>query len=267
MKKFLLLVIAGTFVLGIWYYDYSRQRIIKLDLPAARDYQVFVSDPKRVNNHQSSSTPTAINLDYPVPTASGQNPLGVSASMNLDIPFTAQAPTADWSQPWQDACEEASLLMVDYYYQNKDLPDPASVENILGKVVRWQEENWGGHEDLPVARVAELADQYFSMTAEVIEDITADQIRQYLDRGLPVIVPADGHKLANPFFSGDGPDYHMLVIKGYVGDKFITNDPGTKRGADFIYTEENLLDSIHDWDASRQAAEGPRRGLLIYENK
>ena len=31
--------------------------------------------------------------------------------------FVPQAPEKNWDQPWQDACEEAALLTVHYYYQ------------------------------------------------------------------------------------------------------------------------------------------------------
>jgi len=267
VKKILSLAIIAVFIGGIWYYDHNRQSVIKLDLPPARDYQVFVSDRLIANNDQASSAPTKINLDYLAPTAIPRNQAPVSpGSINLDVPFSSQAPTADWSQPWQDACEEASLLMVDYYYQNKDLPAQEDVEKIILGLVKWQEDNWGGHHNLPLAQVAKLAELNYSYRAEIVSDLTADKIKKYLDQGLPVIVPADGHQLDNPFFSNDGPDYHMLVIKGYRGDNFITNDPGTKRGADFVYTAQNLLESIHDWDEQKSQALGPRVALVLHKN-
>ena len=45
----------------------------------------------------------------------------------------------------------------------------------------------------------------------------------------------------------------MLVIIGF-DDKtgeFITNDPGTKRGAEFRYKYKILLNAIHNWDHDR----------------
>ena len=41
----------------------------------------------------------------------------------------------------------------------------------------------------------------------------------------------------------------MLIIKGYTKEgNFITNDPGTRRGADFIYSPGVLMNAIHDWN-------------------
>ena len=51
-------------------------------------------------------------------------------------------------------------------------------------------------------------------------------------RGVPVLLPAAGRLLRNPYFSGQGPLYHMLVVKGYTRDgKIITDDPGTRLAA------------------------------------
>lgn len=54
--------------------------------------------------------------------------------------------------------------------------------------------------------------------------------------------------LGNPYFTPPGPIYHMLVIKGYNLTEFITNDPGTRRGADYVYSYQTLMKAIHDWN-------------------
>ncbi len=41
----------------------------------------------------------------------------------------------------------------------------------------------------------------------------------------------------------------MLVLRGYTKDGYvITNDPGTKRGAQYAYRWSVLLNAIHDWN-------------------
>ena len=153
--------------------------------------------------------------------------------------------------------------MIDYYYQNKDLPPPLQIEDILLDMIGWQEDNWDGHFNLSVDKVAEFADIYYDYEIEIVEDLDTDKIESYLDRGLPIIIPADGHILDQPYFTNDGPDYHMLVIKGYIDGNFITNDPGTWRGADFIYTYENMMASIADWDTKEASTTGPKQGLVL----
>ena len=59
----------------------------------------------------------------------------------------------------------------------------------------------------------------------------------------------------------------MLVIKGYLDNSFITNDPGTKRGENFIYSIDNLLLSLADWDIKKAYPnEGLKTGLVILAN-
>ena len=74
----------------------------------------------------------------------------------------------------------------------------------------------------------------------------------------PIIIPAAGRDLHNPFFSGAGPFYHMLVVIGYSDNGFITNDPGTKQGEQYWYSSDVLLNALHDWIGVKELiATGP----------
>jgi hypothetical protein len=184
----------------------------------------------------------------------------IPKSLNLSVPFTPQAPFANWSLPYKESCEEASLLMVYYFFQDKSLtPDLARVE--IDDLVAWQLSNYGSHRDLSARETGELARAYWGVDFEVVEDLTVDKIMSYLSVGYPVIVPAVGRELNNPHFRQPGPLYHMLVIKGYTKDKFITNDPGTRYGADYLYAKEELLAAVHDWTGERP--DGHKIGLII----
>jgi len=70
--------------------------------------------------------------------------------------------------------------------------------------------------------------------------------------------------LGNPYFSGEGPWYHMLVITWYDHRGFITNDPGTKRGEGYHYDEATLINAIHDWTGVKEnIAQGGKSMLII----
>ncbi len=254
MKKLIIIVIV--LIVGVaWFYYPRTPEVIEVDLPPAQEFEEFIIEE--------------VVEEEEIVVEEEKEVAGVKieqTNINLDIPFISQAPTANWDQPFQDACEEVSILMVDYYYANKQFPNKEEVEEILLEMVKWQEDNWSGHFNLPVEEVALFTETTFGYRTEIIEDLTAAKIKEYLNKGIPVIVPADGRKLDNPYFTGEGPEYHMLVIKGYVDDKFITNDPGTRRGADFVYTADNLLSSIADWDKQKSLTEGPKRALVLYNN-
>lgn len=268
IKLFLAIILLSAILVAYYYFYFATKTQQEIALPTAIKYQDLVQNTEPVDSILEPSTSTQKDLVDQKEEVKNIEPIEeelepVASSINLAVPFTSQAPTANWAQPFQDACEEASLLMVDYYYQDKKMPSKLEVENILTQMVAWQEQNWGAHENLPAQKVADLALAVFNQKLELVTDLTPEKIKKYLQAGRPVIVPADGRKLDNPNFTNGGPDYHMLVIKGYIDDQFITNDPGTRKGADFIYTQQNLMDSIADWQANKKAATGGKIGLVF----
>jgi len=170
--------------------------------------------------------------------------------VNLLVPFTSQAPEANWDQPWQDACEEAALLMLDAYYKEYTL-SPFFARDEIQKMVDWEtEKKW--EYSIPMEKIVELTKEFVTKntkyTPRVIEDPTIEIIKEQIQKGNPVYVVADGKKLQNPNFTNGGPVYHALIIRGYNEKGFIANDPGTRKGENFFYTYDNLMESIHDWN-------------------
>lgn len=243
----LLIVLASFFIYrvkvkNLWF------DLAKPPLPVAVEYveQRGMIDEKRLANNE---TPM---LNVIPPT-----------SYNLDVPFTPQAPFANWNETFKEACEEASALMVHYYYQNKTFTPQIATDEIL-KMVAWQEKNWGGHFDLTATQTAQLIKNYWGYKkVEVIDEPTIDDIKYQVSQQRPVIVPAAGRELDNPYFRTPGPIYHMLVIKGYIDDKFITNDPGTKRGKDYLYDFQTIMNAVHDWN-EENILNGEKKIIVIY---
>jgi hypothetical protein len=181
----------------------------------------------------------------------------------LSVPFTPQAPHANWNPPFDEACEEAALLMVEKYLSGEKLVADTAAEEIQ-KLVEWQKEN-GYPLDIPAKKVAEVAEQYFLRKAAVYshDDVSVENIKHLLALGHPVILPAAGQLLQNPYFSGEGPPYHMLVIIGYKGDDFITNEPGTRRGEQYLYPQEKIISVIHDWTGSKQTIRSGKKAMVV----
>jgi hypothetical protein len=264
MRKKIYILLAILLVAGFTYYYFSRDKFEdKIEIPKAQTYEdIKANTTTTVPDKNPTNTPIK-NDNTNTVTEPVVKPVENLAAVNLAVPFSSQAPTANWAEPFQNACEEASLLMVDYYYANKKMPDKLAVEKILVAMVDWEIQTWGVHPELPIAKEAELALAMYNQKTEIVNDLTVEKIKDLLRQGRPVIVPADGKKLDNPNFRNGGPVYHMLVIKGFTGDKFITNDPGTRLGADFIYTQSNLMYSIADWDTNKNAASGGKVGLVF----
>jgi len=227
------------------------------------------------SNSDFISKPEIININEPSPNNSMEaSSTVVTSAPNKtipekyyisNIPFSPQAPFANWEEPYAEACEETSVLMAWHFLQNeKDISREQFDLEIL-KMVSWQINNWGKHSDLTTTETAKLVTDYLNTKAIVRKNISLDDIILELSKNHPVIVPAAGKLLKNPNFKNPGPVYHMLVIRGYNNNKkeFTTNDPGTRKGENYIYTYNVLYDAIHDWNGSGDNITGGEKNMLI----
>lgn len=143
---------------------------------------------------------------------------------------------------------------------------PAAAEDELQKLVSWMTER-GYSYDVTIAELAQVAREYYGLHARIRDDVSEESIKEELAAGRPVIIPAAGRMLGNPYFSGEGPWYHMLVITGYreglFGTAFITNDPGTKRGDGYEYKADVVLNAIHDWTGVKEEIAQGKKTMLI----
>jgi hypothetical protein len=178
------------------------------------------------------------------------------ASFDIKVAFASQAPLGDWNMPYQEACEEASMIMAAKYYKGEKLDANIMNDEIL-KLVKWEEDN-GYALDLTAKQVVEILDKYFSIKAEISKEVTADRIKKEIVAGHLIIVPAAGRDLGNPNYKWPGPLYHMLVVRGYNSTNFITNDPGTRKGNGYQYSYGDLLWAIHDWNGGARTYKDPR---------
>ncbi len=170
--------------------------------------------------------------------------------INWDVPFTPQAPFANWDEVHGEACEEASALMVLRYFADKPFESPEEADREIVRLVKRNEEELGLPVDQTAQQVAALiALENKRLRVSVVANPTEESIKQALDKGSLIIIPAAGSQLGNPYYQNPGPIYHMLVIRGYTKNGYvITNDPGTKRGEGFVYKWDVLLSAIHDWN-------------------
>ena len=210
----------------------------------------------------SCSTPKPLYLQ----TETGAT-ITLPPSFQLNVPFTSQAPFEDWGMPYQEACEEASLAMVHFYIEKKgtltgELDRNKADEEILQLSI-WELTN-GYAEDVSLEELSSIARDFYGHYPRIENTVTRETIMWEISQGNPVIVPAAGRELGNPYFSGEGPWYHMLVITGYTPTHFIVNDPGTKRGYSYQYRHRTVLNAIHDWTGVKQdITNGPKRMLIV----
>lgn len=197
------------------------------------------------DNYSGESNNQSMSLE--TETLKREEILVLPEKVQYDVPFYRQSPFAVWDDLHNEACEEASLLMVKSWVNDNQLNAEELDQKIIDAVA-WQEKVWGGHFDLNAQRSVELAHKYFDLEKIYYTSLESIQgVKKELSEGNLVILPTAGRLLGNPYYTSPGPVYHMLVVTGYNSKGIITNDPGTKRGESFLYSEDILWSSIHDW--------------------
>lgn len=252
-------LLIGALIAGYLYRGRIRDEWRALSapsLPSAQKFQpsksiVTTVDDAAIEGGIATSTHfVLVSSPEKIPTT---DPFGfkgtLPARVNLDVPFTSQAPYSDWSMPYQEACEEASISMVDQFYRGlSGVIIPADAKKLIDGIVAFEQKTIGDYKDTSAQQTADIMKGYFGYTDIRVVPYSELNMRRAIANGFPVIVPADGKKLPNPNFRNGGPPYHMIVVKGYLANRWITNDPGTRNGKDFTYTFAELANAVHDWN-------------------
>ncbi|MFZ5364879.1 MAG: C39 family peptidase [Patescibacteria group bacterium] len=190
---------------------------------------------------------TLVDVEPPAtsPDSLMAKPRQVPSTFDQDVLFASQAPFGNWELPYQEACEEASLIMAYKYFAKQEL-DKNIMDKEINKLVDWELGQFGYYTDTNLDEVTYMAEQYFGLDVEISEKAEVEYFKELISSGYLLIVPASGRDLDNPNFTSPGPIFHMLIVRGYDRNQFITNDPGTRKGLKFKYHYNNLISAIHD---------------------
>lgn len=224
------------------------------------------------DGNASSISSSAASVAAPVSSAAASSAVSVAAAtsskpaatgnVQLKLPFASQAPLGNWDPPYDEACEEASLILVNAFLNGQGMSANEMNAQILS-TVKWEEDN-GFPIDVTMPELLEIAKGKYGLNGRVIEDVTIEDIKGELRNGNPVIAPFAGRELGNPYYSGAGPWYHVLVITGFDDTYFYTKDVGTKRGDNYKYSHATLFGALHDWTGVKeQTNTGPKRVLVV----
>lgn len=186
-----------------------------------------------------------------------------SAFLIKNFPFASQAPLTNWDELHDEACEEASVILVKYYLFDEHISNELMDQEIL-KMVDWEMKNWGTHKDLTAAETLKMAQSVYALKGGVKSDGTITKLKQEIAMGHPVIIPTAGRLLGNPNFRSPGPVYHMVVAIGYTEKEIIVQDVGTRNGKQYVYNSQIFLNAWHDWPGDAQnIAEGGKNYLVL----
>lgn len=187
--------------------------------------------------------------------------------IKLKVPFTSEVPLGSWVKPWNNACEEASMVMAEsYYFGNETMTKEVAVK-YMTPIFAIENKIFGGNADTDAARTAKLLNDYLSVSAAVKTNPTVDQIKDQLRQGKPVIAMLYMKNLLNKYhhFRAGGSYYHVLIIIGFDDNtgEFITNDNGNDvTGAGYRFKYDDIMKNLRDFNHKTKRADGPARVIF-----
>lgn len=251
-EKIILLVVSALTIIGAGIFLFWPKGNQSTEGPDEAFFEVneeALNEPKKDNEKEEAAVEEAQpEVVKPIDKKEEVAEVVIPERKVLEVPFTSQAPFSNWAMPYQEACEEASMLMVGRYFSGQTrVIDKGDADKAIYELLNWEAAN-GYAIDMTAEETTEVLRKFYNLSARTIYDYDVETIKKEVTLGNPVIIPAAGRQLGNPNFTPPGPLYHMLVIKGFDSKGFITNDPGTRNGRDYWYTDDRIMSSIHDWN-------------------
>lgn len=218
-------------------------------------------DPATLNTEQQSQLEIK-NIEKPAASPEEKNDIKIQQT----VPFIVQAPFGNWDNPiFQDACEEASILMAVAWIKNTGKISPKEAEKQILEIVDFENAAFGYNANTNLFKAKQIFEEKFNIkTISIKEKITLEEIISQLENGNIILLPAFGQMLKNTYYTQPGPVAHMLVVTGYDSDtgKLITNDPGTKRGGGYLYNQKVLFDAIWHYPSGADHLSAPERAKM-----
>lgn len=170
----------------------------------------------------------------------------------LDIKFYSQAINWNFSEPYENFCEEASFLNW-YYFLIWKSPDLEKYDEDLWKIKQIEDEIldlWYKHTSLQDTLKASLVFQWDDVKVdwEIIENPTIQNIKKNIVMWNPIIAPLHWKSLHNDLFLDWGPGCHNVLIKWYNKDNFIVNEVWISKWDSFEYPQNLIMQNIFNYD-------------------
>ncbi len=195
--------------------------------------------------------------------------VSAAAPVKLAVPYVSEVPDGKWFGSWKNACEEASIFMLQAYYSGQRTVTIKSAKAFMQNLFYIERKLWGSDANSDVAQTVKLINENSDFNGRQVEAPTVGEIKAELAAGRPVIAPINGFTLANkniPFLAS-GSGYHMFVIIGYddATQEFITNDTGdTVAGPGHRYGYDLIMRTMRDYDRVSKKTNGPARAIFTY---
>lgn len=192
--------------------------------------------------------------------------------VTLFVPYVSEAPEGDWSGDWVNACEEATITMVDAYYRGLNEVSTEDAKKSLEKLFDEEDKLFGSNKNTDSKQIKEIVDNFFDFGVSIKTNPTIGDIKKELYEGRPVISLHFGFDLQNKNipFSPTLSSYHTIVIVGYddLRQVFIAHDPGDEEdGHNIYYSYKIIMNSLHDYNVATNKTDGAPTVLFTRKQK
>ena len=190
-------------------------------------------------------------------------PIIIPEQIILAVPFSAQAPTNNWSR--NEDCEETSITMANAFLtgSTEDKLQAVAAQNAIDNLKKWESLNLGYNANTGVEETTQMAQGAFNLKIKQINNFTEGDLKKALTQGSPILLPINAKLLGSPQYLNNGPTYHMIVIRGFKGSTFIVNDPGTNNGDGNEYSFTILQKAAADWNQETKQIDSTKKIALV----
>ncbi len=181
----------------------------------------------------------------------------------LPVPFTTQAPGGNWQG--NENCEEASAIMANAYLTGNTAGtlSGSQVQKDMNSLIVWEQTAIGHNANTGADQTAQMIVSNYHLHTQQIQNYTALDLKKALSSHSVILLMIDASKLGNPTYQNDGRLYHVIVVRGFVGDVFVVNDPGTEKGNGQKYSFTTLQNAAADWDQTQHVLEPGKKVALV----
>jgi uncharacterized protein YvpB len=182
-------------------------------------------------------------------------------NVSLAVPYVSQAPDGQWVLPWSQACEEASIIMVERYYHREKMMGPFDAKAAMEWMIEWENKHFNKNQDTDAKETRDLIAARGVFAAKVVREPTRSGIKNELAAKRPVIAMVNMYELYQEPTQADS--YHVLVLTGYDDEKkeFIVNDPARERQR---YPYDVVMKALHDFNQATHEADAT--ATVLYTN-
>lgn len=187
--------------------------------------------------------------------------------VKLKVPYTSEVPLGSWVKPWNNACEEASMIMAESYYFGNETMDKKTAVKYMTPLFNIENKIFGGNADTDSVRTAKLLNDYLSVSAIIKINPTLEEIKDELRHDKPVVTFHYAKNLKNPNhrWRAGGSYYHVMLLVGFddnTSDFFVHDSGDDKTGEYYRYSYDAIMSTLHDFNHTTGKANGQARVLF-----